>query len=270
MHRAAALVLGAALGAAAAAHDAAERRALDPKDALAVSQAAIGKQLSDRSFVDRSGRTVKLSQYLGKPVVVSLIYTGCTDICPTTTQTLARAVREAEAALGTGKFTVLTIGFDTERDTPQAMRDYARRQRISSPDWEFLSSDHATVDSLARELGFSYVASVKGFDHLAQATVLDSGGRVYRQVYGDVFEPPFFVGPLVQLVTGSPKPAETLGDWIEKVRLLCTIYDPAAGRYRVDTTIIVEFAVGVFLTLATLAVLVREWRRSRRAARVNR
>jgi protein SCO1/2 len=264
MLRASALVIGAALGVSALAHDAAERRTLDAKEALAVSQAAIGKSVSDHSFTDRSGKSVKLSRYLGKAVVVSLIYTGCTDICPTSTQTLAQAVREAEKTLGTGKFTVLTIGFDTERDTPQAMRDYARKQRISSPDWDFLSANHATLDALARETGFSYVASTKGFDHLAQATLLDGNGRVYRQVYGEVFEPPFFVGPLVQLVTGAPKPAETLGDWIEKVRLLCTIYDPAAGRYRIDTTIIVEFAVGLLLTIATIAWLVRERRRSRK------
>jgi len=43
------------------------------------------------------------------------------------------------------------------------------------------------------------------------------------------------------------------------------VVDRAGGAHRLaHTTIIVEFAVGVFLTLATIAVLVREWRRSRR------
>ena len=50
---------------------------------------------------------------------------------------------------------------------------YERSVAIDLPDWEFLSADHATIDGLAADLGFVYVPSPKGFDHLAQTTVID-------------------------------------------------------------------------------------------------
>jgi len=59
----------------------------DEKAALATSQAAIGRMLEDVTLRDRSGKTVQLANYRGKPLVISVIYTSCYHICPTTTST---------------------------------------------------------------------------------------------------------------------------------------------------------------------------------------
>src|SRR3972149_1901609 len=48
----------------------------DEAEALRISQAAIGNQLGDYTFLDRSGRTVRLSDYRGKPLVISMIFTN--------------------------------------------------------------------------------------------------------------------------------------------------------------------------------------------------
>jgi protein SCO1/2 len=103
----------------------------DEKQALRASQAAIGRQLADYRFRDSSEREVRLSQLRGQPLVVNFIYTGCFQVCPTTTKALALAVTEAERTLGPGKFRVATIGFNQPFDTPQAMRQFARQQGLS-------------------------------------------------------------------------------------------------------------------------------------------
>ncbi|MBI3569757.1 MAG: SCO family protein [Gammaproteobacteria bacterium] len=167
----------------------------DEKAALAISQGVIGKSIGNYTLVAADGRQVRVSDFRGKPLVISLIYTSCYHICPTTTQHLAKVVRTARAALGPESFNVLTIGFDTPNDTPAAMRKFAQEQNIDIPRWEFLSADAAAMEGLTKDLGFISYSAPHGFDHLIQATVIDVQGNIYRQVYGMNFDTPLLVEP---------------------------------------------------------------------------
>ena len=239
----------------------------DVEKALARSQAAIGIQLGDHRFVDARGRVVGLGVLRDKPLVLSLVYTSCPDTCSVVTLNLARAVRAARKALGETSFSVATVGFDSRFDTPEQMRLYADRQGVAMSDWRFLSADAGTIERLLDQLGFTYVTSPRGFDHLAQTTVIDAEGRVYRQIYGDSFPVPTLVEPLKDLALGRPAGASAIGDWIERVKLLCTVYDPAAGRYRFDYSIFVAAGVGVLCLGAVGVFIVRAWRDAGRSGR---
>ena len=238
--------------------------ALDPRAVLQTSQAAIGKPIGDYTLVDADGRPVRLAEYQGKPLIVSFVYTGCTQVCPTTTKFLDRAIDEARRALGQDAFRVITIGFNLPFDTPLAMHDFRKRQGIDRPNWEFLAADAPTIAGLARDTGFVWTPTASGFDHLTQATIIDGRGRVFRQVYGESFELPMFVGPLKELATGSPAPVQDLAGIFERVRILCTVYDPRAGKYRLNYGLIIEILVGLSVLGGTLAYLGNEWRRQRR------
>ncbi|MCC7411043.1 MAG: SCO family protein [Gammaproteobacteria bacterium] len=240
----------------------------DRDSALAYSQAAIGREVRDATFHDHDGRAVRLADYRGRPLVVSMIYTSCNHVCPLLTSSLARASAVAREALGTDSFAIVTVGFDTANDTPVRMRSFAASRGIDIRQWAFLSADAATVDALAADLGFIYYPAAQGFDHLAQTTLIDADGRVYRQVYGDALEPPALVEPLKELVLGQPGSAPGLDGWLRGIRLFCTIYDPASGRYRFDYSVAAMALAGALSLGATLVVIVRAWRGSeRRVAR---
>lgn len=239
--------------------------ALDEKRALRESQAAIGRAVGDYRLTDADGKTVQLSDFRGKPLVVSFIYTGCFQICPTTTKHLEQMVRQAERAIGPGTFHVATIGFNLPFDSPEAMRDYARKQGVRSANWSFLSPEAGRVEALLADFGFLREATPAGFDHLLQVSIVDAEGRIYRQVYGDAFDAPAFVGPLLELAQNAPRPAGTLSAIVEEIRLLCTIYDPASGKYRVNYAIVIEILVGASVLLVGITSVAIEWRRRRRA-----
>ena len=49
--------------------------------------------LGEHELLDRNERWVRLSSWRGKPLLVSFIYTGCFQVCPTNTKALEQAVR---------------------------------------------------------------------------------------------------------------------------------------------------------------------------------
>ena len=250
-------------GAASAATDDSPPSPFDQKSALAVSQGVIGKSVGDYTLTTTDGRNVRLSDFRGKPLVISLVYTSCYHICPTTTQHLAQVVRTARSALGPDSFTVLTIGFDTPNDTPTAMRQFAQDQSVNIAHWDFLSTDAAAMDGLTKDLGFIYQRAPHGFDHLIQATMIDAQGKIYRQVYGMTFDTPILVEPLKELVFGAPSSSSLLTNLSSRIKLFCTVYDPATGRYRFDYSIFIEFFIGITFIGAVSFFLIREWHRVR-------
>lgn len=249
--------LGAALLAPAAAIGAAPPSAGDPGAAIRYSQEAIGRRLGDYSFRSEDGGVMRLADYRGKPLVINLVYTSCADVCPMVVQTLARAVEAGQAALGADRFSVVTVGFDAAHDTPERMRAFAKSQGVEFGNWRFLSSDAATVARLAEELGFVFYGSPKGFDHLAQTTVIDADGRVYRQVYGAEFEVPALVEPLKDLVYGRGTAVTGMASLFDRIRLFCTIYDPARDRYRFSYAIFISIVGGGLSVGAVGFVLLR-------------
>lgn len=246
---------------------AADDGSYDPDAALQLSQRAIGQPLGDYDLIDQHGRTVNIrSDYAGKPVIVSMIFTSCHHVCPTTTKHLAKAVESAREALGEDSFAVVTIGFDVANDTPQAMAAFARRQSVDTDNWRFLSASPENIRQISEDLGFIFFPTPRGFDHINQSTVIDRNGSVYGQVYGVTFELPWLVEPLKELVFNRPSSAGHLFDGlVDKVMLFCTVYDPATGRYRFDNSLFVQIAVGASMILAIIFYLLNEILKSRRA-----
>ncbi len=238
----------------------------DADQALAVSQAAVGNTLADLQFTDTREKPVSLYDYRGKPLLISMIFTSCYHICPVLTRNLGNAVEAAREALGDDSFQVLTIGFDSANDSPDAMRVFAAEQSINDPHWAFLSTRQQTLDRLVDAIGFVYFPSPRGFDHINQVTVVDRDGVVYRQVYGAAFDLPALVEPLKELVFNRPQAGgHIVSSMFDRVRLFCTVYDPNTGRYRFDYSLFVQIAIGALAILAVTGWLLLEGRRRRRS-----
>jgi protein SCO1/2 len=235
--------------------------AFDYDQALAVSQSALGNELGNHAFIDTDGNRLTLDQLRGKPLVVSMVFTSCYQICPMTTRHLSKMVQKARKALGEDSFNVAVIGFDTEVDTPDAMRFFAAKQGVSDKGWRLLSANEQTITSLSRDLGFQFYASSNGFDHLIQATVIDAEGKVYRQVYGQVFDTPLLVDPLIELVLGrSPPEQPLLANLVDKIKLFCTTYDPVRDGYYFDYSLFLGMLIGGTIILFAGTIVVRGWR----------
>ena len=230
------------------------------EDAAALSAAAVGNSLPPLVFTDTTGKSFALPKLGGKPILVSLIYTGCADVCPAIIENLYPAIDVAQDALGEDSFSVITVGFDTRHDTPERMRSFARSRGVDLPNWEFLSGDHSAVSALAKATGFSIFPSAGGFDHSAQVSIFDADGKLYQQVRGGVFSPQTIVEPLKDLMFDRRGSGISLAGIAERVKLFCTVYNPNTGRYYFNYSLFIGLGIGIACLLLVLMWLVREYR----------
>lgn len=239
-------------------------QALDEKEALKASQSAIGKQLGDYTFLSHGGRTVRMSDYRGKPLVIDMIYTHCPFACTTKSRNLD-ALKLSRDALGADSFSVLTIGFDTENDTPEAMDDFAKRIDAKIANWEFVSADAETIKAVSRDLGFVFSPSPNGgFDHITQTTFIDGQGKVYQQIYGDEFDNQTLLEPLKSMIYKIKTAEPGFSGLSNRIRLFCTIYDAKTGKYNVDYSYFYGIGMGILVSLFIIWWIVIEYRRSPR------
>ena len=262
---AAALTLGLALAVGPARAEGVPK--LDERRAISESQAVVGQLPADFTLLDRNGQPVRLADYRGKPLLLSFIYTGCFTICPTQTRSLHEAVKGLDRMLGPSQFNVVSVGFNQPFDSPQALKAFAAQHRIDYRNWEFLSPRREQVDALTQAYGFSYIETPAGFDHIVGVTVVDAQGRIHGQVYGDKLTAEALGVPLRQLILSAP-PSGTvpsLEELVERVRILCTVYDPDTGEYRYNWRLLFEIIGGSAFFLTAIVYLLRERQLARRA-----
>ena len=237
---------------------------LDPAATIAKGTQTLGRGIGSYTLVDMNGASLALRDYRGKPLVISLVYTTCSSVCPSTTQHVIDAVSEAGRMIGLDRFNVLTVGFDARNDTPARLTQFASTQGIKSPNWRVASADAATIEALLGDLGFSYRAVAGGFDHLTQTTIIDREGKIYRHVYGEEFPLQLFMEPLKDVVYGTTT-AFSFSGIVDRIKFICTAYDPGSGRYRIDFGLLFGGVIAAISLLVMGGLILREWFRSARA-----
>ncbi|MGA2761926.1 MAG: SCO family protein [Spirochaetia bacterium] len=91
---------------------------------------------ADFSLTDQHNRVFHMADTKGKVVVLSFIYTHCTDFCPF----IALKLKEAAKLLGAddGRFVMVAVTTDPQRDTPRVNAQYSRAMGMFDS-WHFVT-----------------------------------------------------------------------------------------------------------------------------------
>ncbi len=144
----------------------------------------------DAVFTDSEGRTVRLSDLGGKPVLLSFNYTSCPRLCGLQLHGMARAFKEA--GWDGGSFTAVALSIDPAEKQDQMARYKQAVVREAGGavgvdrGWRFLRGEKAAVDALADAVGFRYRydPATGEFAHQATLVVLTGDGRVSGYLHG--------------------------------------------------------------------------------------
>ncbi len=133
----------------------------------------------------QEGKSVSLKSFMGETLVVAMTYTGCQYACPMTVAKLESIEKEFKQK-GLKNYRFLVASFDPEKDTPEALKAYMKKKKISFEKWTFLSApSDVEVRKLAVLLNVSYQKLDGGdFSHSNNITLLGPDGRVGATLKG--------------------------------------------------------------------------------------
>ncbi len=203
----------------------------------------------DLAFRDETGATLALKDLIRKPVILSLVYYTCPNMCPRILSSLARTL--GRLSMDPGKdFSVITVSFD-ERDTPERAsrkkKNYLKAiGRPFPPEaWRFLTGDLDSIRKLTGAVGFHFTRRGDAFEHPAALIILSPGGKVIRYLYGLEYLPFDVKMALTEASEGR------IGATVRRTLLFCFSYDPEGKTYvfqvlKVTGTVIL-FLAGIFL-----------------------
>ena len=134
----------------------------------------------DFTLMERTGQKIPLSDLKGKAWIADFIFTNCGGSCPLMSSRMANFQEQLKNDLN-----ILLVSFtvDPERDTPEALKDYAEMYNASASRWLFLTGDKEKLQYLTRDgfhLGVSKdsVSAVEPIIHSTMFVLVDRQGVI--------------------------------------------------------------------------------------------
>lgn len=145
---------------------------------------------------------IELKRLRGYPVVLAMLYTSCSSVCPLILQDVKQIEKELSAT-EKAKTRFIIVSFDPTKDTPAVLAAYARKNNVDLANWHFLSGTPGQVSELAALLGVRYQKTAQGeFTHSNQITLLNREGEVVYQRPDLQSELSVFVSHLKHVIAG--------------------------------------------------------------------
>ena len=98
------------------------------------------KEAPDFTLQDADGKTVSLSDFKGKVVVLHFIYTNCPDFCPLHAEKLAEVQKMVNITPMKAMVQFISITTDPSRDKGQVLKDFGVNRGLDPVNWIFLTA----------------------------------------------------------------------------------------------------------------------------------
>ena len=153
-----------------------------PKPPL--NKVLIDQKMPSFSLIDQAGKTVNLSDFSGKVVVVDFIYTRCPlpDVCPRLSANFAAVSKKRRDV------EFLSITIDPQFDTPEVLSEYARRWQAGAS-WKFLTGTAEQIQEVAGLFGLIYWPEEGSITHTVATAVIGKAGRLAAKIDGAGYRP---------------------------------------------------------------------------------
>ncbi len=154
----------------------------------------IGDEIPDFSLLNQDNKPIHLTQYRGRPLLLTFIYTRCPlpDYCPLTSRNFSEMHREfRDMPDSDRKPRLLTVSFDTDYDTPPVLRDYARRYMNPTDfgEWGFATGTPDEIREITGYFGLTYYRESDQIIHSLVTALIGPDGKLKRLYLGNEWTP---------------------------------------------------------------------------------
>ena len=127
-----------------------------------------GVRAPDFRLRDQDGDPIGMAALRGRPVIVTFLYTTCTESCPVQ----AQQIRLALDRLGR-PVPAVAVSVEPDADTPASARRFLRKQRMVGR-MNFALGSRAQLEPVWK--GFAIQPQLPGAEHQARTVVVDARG----------------------------------------------------------------------------------------------
>lgn len=167
-----------------------------------------GDRLPDLAFLNQDGKIVRFSDYRGKVVALTFIYTRCPlpEFCIRMSDHFAR-IQTALKKKELSGWQLVTVSFDPVYDRPPALKAYGINYAADFSKWDFLTDPDTT--------GRTVLALADGFDltyendegaliaHNLRTVLIDADGKLVEVVKDNEWKPDQIVEKIGNLLMST-------------------------------------------------------------------
>ena len=152
------------------------------------STLSIGQTVSDFSLVDQTNRPVTLSEFRGKVVAITFIYTRCPlpDYCVRLSNNFAQLQKRFNTRMGRD-LVLLSITFDPDHDSPDVLAKYAETWKANVDGWRFLTGTLSNVKQVCGMFGMNFWPDEGLLTHSLHTAIVDREGKLVANIEGNQF-----------------------------------------------------------------------------------
>jgi protein SCO1 len=162
------------------------------ENAMAARSAAdvlhVGQLVPDFTLTDQNRRRVLLSQFSGKVVAITFIYTRCPqpDYCLRLSNNFGVLQRKFKSSMGRD-LVLLTVVIDPANDQSEALTKYAHIWKADARSWRFLTGSSSEIERLCRRFDMAFYPEEALLVHSFHTVVIDRQGKLAANLEGNDF-----------------------------------------------------------------------------------
>lgn len=147
-----------------------------------------GSRVPDFTLIDQQRRKITFSQFNGKVVAITFIYTKCPlpNFCFRMSNNFS-VLHRRFAQSREKDLVLLSISFDPEHDQPEVLAQYARMWTKDATGWHFLTGPLADVQRVCRSFGVNFWQDEGLLTHSLHTIVVDRDGRIFANLEGNEY-----------------------------------------------------------------------------------
>jgi protein SCO1/2 len=146
-----------------------------------------GQEIPDIELVNQDGQTLHLSEFRGKTLLLTFIYTRCPmpNFCPRLSSLFASVNRElAKNPKEYGRTELLSVSIDPKYDTPPVLRKYGLAYLSDDAKgfthWQFTVPSPENLRKLADAFGLIYVEEDNQISHTMSTVLIGPDGKLVK------------------------------------------------------------------------------------------
>ena len=168
------------------------RESVDPSATTGIPEPKEGDEVPDFTLVNQDGKDIRLSNYRGKALLLTFIYTRCPipEYCDLMSNNFAKIDHQLQQQPEVyAKTHLLSITIDPEYDTPKVLRSYGaahteRYEAETVEHWDFATGTKDQIKGIAQFFGLRYFQASDQIVHSLRTVIMSPEGKMLK-IYRD-------------------------------------------------------------------------------------